>query len=153
MSTIRIDEEDAVKARAFGGRIRDMLVSVSSVREFGPLQVPGNVPYKDWPAKKDAAPVIDPELCTLCGVCAEYCPSRAIHINETVQADPVACILCHACVKNCPTGAMTFQAPQLKELADKLSRECQTRVEGHPDFPLVFQVYILDIESVVGSSF
>ncbi|MFP3984107.1 MAG: 4Fe-4S binding protein [Desulfurivibrionaceae bacterium] len=123
----RPDENDAAEARTFGGRIKNMLACVSLPRELGLLQVPGNVPYKERMERKDVAPVADPELCTLCGTCADSCPSGAISINEEVQADPTTCILCHACVKNCPTGAMAFQSPPLKEIAGMLSRDCQAR--------------------------
>lgn len=121
----RPDENDAAEARAFGARVKDMLARASSARELGSLKVPGNVPYKESMERKDVAPVADPGLCTLCGTCADSCPSGSIYINEEVQADPATCILCHACVKNCPTGAMTFQAPPLKEIAETLSRNCQ----------------------------
>jgi ferredoxin/flavodoxin len=125
----RPDDADAVEARLFGEKIRNLLASVSSVQDLHPLQVPGEIPDKERPEKKEVAPVVDPETCILCGTCAQICPSGAISIKDEVQADPTECILCHACVKNCPTGAIKFQAPPLLELADKLSRECQIRQE------------------------
>ncbi|WP_027370116.1 4Fe-4S binding protein [Desulfovermiculus halophilus] len=125
----RPDDADAAEARSFGVKIGDTLASVSSVTEFGTLQVPGNVPYKDRPELKKVAPVVDQETCILCGTCEESCPSGAISIDEAVHPDPESCILCHACVKNCPTSAIAFQAPPLEEMAEKLSRECRTRQE------------------------
>ena len=91
---------------------------------------------KERPEKKDVAPIADPELCILCGTCAEGCPSGAIDIDEVVQTDPKTCILCHACVKNCPTAAIAFQAPPLQELSQKLSRECQVRQEPEIYLPM-----------------
>lgn len=132
----RPDETDAAEARSFGVKIQDMLASASSTQDLGSLHVPGNIPYKERPEKKAVAPVADPEVCILCGTCAESCPSAAIDIDEAVQADPATCILCHACVKNCPTAAITFQAPPLQELADKLSRECRIRQESEIYLPI-----------------
>ena len=132
----RPDETDAAEARSFGVKIQDMLAPASSVQDLGSLHVPGNVPYKERPEKKDVAPIADPELCILCGTCAEGCPSGAIDIDEVVQTDPKTCILCHACVKNCPTAAIAFQAPPLQELSQKLSRECQVRQEPEIYLPM-----------------
>ena len=132
----RPDETDAAEARSFGVKVQDLLASASSVRDLGSLHVPGNVPYKERPERKEVAPVADPELCILCGTCAEGCPSGAISIDDAVQADPAACILCHACVKNCPTSAIAFQAPPLQELAEKLSRDCQVRQEPEIYLPM-----------------
>jgi ferredoxin len=125
----RPDEADGTEARSFGAKIKDLLASITSVKELGVLQVPGNSVYKERPEMKKVAPVADPETCILCGTCADGCPSGAISIDDAVHADPETCVLCHACVKNCPTSAIAFQAPPLQEMANKLSRDCQARQE------------------------
>ncbi|MFW6401685.1 MAG: 4Fe-4S binding protein [Desulfohalobiaceae bacterium] len=131
----RPDARDRELAEDFGTRIRELLSSAASARELPQLQVPGNRPYKEPPKHDPAAPEADPQVCILCGTCAESCPSGAIKIDSQVQADPALCIFCQACVKNCPTGAMTFQAQPLLELASKLSRNCQIRQEPETYLP------------------
>jgi MinD superfamily P-loop ATPase len=63
--------------------------------------------------------VIDPLLCSGCGICAQTCRFDAIRppgvesIHETAYAvDPFACDGCAACVYQCPQEAMHMQ-PQL----------------------------------------
>lgn len=63
-------------------------------------------------------PVVDSSLCSMCGDCANACPTRAIDIdkdgNVTVQ-DPY-CVNCGACVTVCPDGALTMEAIDASEL-------------------------------------
>ncbi|MCW3979136.1 MAG: 4Fe-4S binding protein [Candidatus Bathyarchaeota archaeon] len=49
--------------------------------------------------------VIDPELCTRCGLCEEKCRFNAIRDYEV---DPVRCEGCGVCVEVCPAGAVDF---------------------------------------------
>jgi len=64
------------------------------------------------------APVVDSSLCSMCGDCANVCPTRAIDIdkdgNVTVQ-DPY-CVNCGACVTICPDGALTMETIDASEL-------------------------------------
>jgi NAD-dependent dihydropyrimidine dehydrogenase PreA subunit len=47
------------------------------------------------------------DLCTLCGTCAEVCPTECIKAGEDqYYIDPVECIDCASCVDECPEGAI-----------------------------------------------
>jgi len=70
-------------------------------------------------------PIIDPEKCTACGICASVCPKRVIEILPstkevlirchskdkgaiTKKNCSVGCIGCGICVKTCPFEAITL---------------------------------------------
>jgi ferredoxin len=70
--------------------------------------------------------VIDPELCILCGACADICPEQAIHIgspqklegsnlfsggsemssDNSIMLEESKCVRCGTCVGRCPTQAI-----------------------------------------------
>ncbi len=52
--------------------------------------------------------VIEPELCTGCGVCLEVCAFGAIQ-EEPFRVDPLSCEGCKVCVVACPAGAIRFE--------------------------------------------
>ena len=62
------------------------------------------------------APIIDPNECTNCGICAEVCPSGVLH-QEQEQVVPMVkypyeCWHCAACVMECPvSGAIHLRIP------------------------------------------
>lgn len=64
------------------------------------------------------APVVDSSLCSMCGDCANACPTHAIDIdkdgNVTVQ-NPY-CVNCGACVTVCPDDALTMETFDASEL-------------------------------------
>ena len=64
------------------------------------------------------APVVDSSLCSMCGDCANACPTHAIDIdkdgNVTVQ-NPY-CVNCGACVTVCPDVALTMETFDASEL-------------------------------------
>lgn len=49
--------------------------------------------------------VVDEELCTQCGTCAESCPVGAVSL-EPFPVWGAACILCFNCMRECPAGAV-----------------------------------------------
>ncbi len=52
---------------------------------------------------------IDPEKCTDCGLCSEYCRFDAISVNEENkrEIDPFKCEGCRLCERICPSQAIT----------------------------------------------
>ena len=125
----RPDTEDLIKAKKFGLQIRRKMKDIDSIDEVSQLEVPGNSPYKKRKKPAEISPSTQKDPCTLCKTCASLCPVAAITVEETVETDKLACILCCACVKNCPTGARVVEEPKLKQMAEWLSTNCQTRKE------------------------
>lgn len=53
-------------------------------------------------------PRINPEVCTACGTCAEWCPTDAIRVDQVAEIDDGKCIGCGECLATCRDGAVTF---------------------------------------------
>ena len=56
-------------------------------------------------------PSIDPEKCTLCKVCMEWCPANSISEDDSLNAaviDEETCIGCGECLTVCRFGAVRF---------------------------------------------
>lgn len=53
-------------------------------------------------------PVIHPERCDGCGLCAEYCPGGAVEIVEREPrfTKPESCSYCGICEEICPRSAI-----------------------------------------------
>jgi ferredoxin len=123
----RPDTEDLQEANAFGRRIRSRLDEIEGLAGMGPLEVPGNRPYKDRHSLPTGSPGTLVESCTLCGTCADVCPVDAIRVEDTVVTDVKQCIFCCACIKFCPEEVRVMTVQKINEIAEKLSNLCAER--------------------------
>ena len=55
--------------------------------------------------------VIDPEVCSGCGTCVEWCPTDAIALDNEglARRDENACLGCGVCSRFCPEGAISLK--------------------------------------------
>ena len=54
---------------------------------------------------------IDPDACSGCGTCVEWCPTEAVRLDEEDLAirDESACFGCGVCARFCPESAISLQ--------------------------------------------
>lgn len=120
----RPDETDLHLAEKFGSEISQ------STTPLDIEKIPGTRPYKPEMILDGAAAETDPALCTNCGQGVTHCPANAIRMDEGIPlTDPERCIWCTACVRNCPSGARKITLPKIHEIAERLYKTCQTRME------------------------
>lgn len=54
-------------------------------------------------------PVVDPDLCTACGICVDECPTSALDLEDiAVLTRPDDCTECGTCESVCPSEAITL---------------------------------------------
>jgi NAD-dependent dihydropyrimidine dehydrogenase PreA subunit len=66
-------------------------------------------PLEFWAANFQAG--VNPETCIGCGLCAERCQVKAVHVSRNAEAavvDGNRCLGCGVCVPDCPTGSITL---------------------------------------------
>jgi len=124
----RPDSDDLEKAREFGRAVQQALTALEE-NEGGTIDVPGNVPYKDGAGYFPFTPVVDHDTCTLCGTCAEECPTGSITLDDTVSIAVESCILCANCIKVCPEGAVSLETTPVREKMVALNTNCAARKE------------------------
>ena len=83
-------------------------------------------------------PACDSERCTLCGACAEVCPTRACEVTDdgAFAVEASYCIECDACVRVCPEHALSYESYDAAELVvpdkeevERKKREAKQRAE------------------------
>jgi len=63
-----------------------------------------------------------PEACTLCGICRDACPPRAIAIRDgKLHFDYHACIRCFCCRELCPEGALDVREGALLKIIKRFA--------------------------------
>ncbi|MDD4600815.1 hypothetical protein SDC9_11400 [bioreactor metagenome] len=125
----RPDASDLNHAELFGRKIKEKLLSVSSVEKFSDINIPGNYPYGGITKLWSVDFIAISNECTQCGVCAEYCPVGAIDSENSNLIDKEKCITCCACIKNCPQNARTMKSGLVKDAALRLNKLCKERKE------------------------
>jgi ferredoxin len=115
----------------------------------------------DHPGSPAGVVEVDPELCTVCGVCAEACPTGALVIrrhDELVELvfDGSLCAACEQCLPVCPES--TAGAIDLKRTTDfarltggqeTLCRDQEARCEAC-GAPVASLTMLSRIESLLG---
>lgn len=125
----RPDTEDMEKAKKFGEQVKAKLDGMAKPVE---VKVPGNKPYKERNPSGPRAPETKTEICTLCGACAEVCPTKAVTVTDKVETVKEKCTACSACIKACPTDARIWTNEGVMKAATWLNKEFSKRRE--PEF-------------------
>lgn len=56
-----------------------------------------------------SVPVVDPNVCTACGICVDECPQGCYDLEDIARLNrPDDCSECGICVDACPNGAITM---------------------------------------------
>lgn len=126
----RPDRSDVQKAIDFGAKIKEKIAALPPNHPPNDLEVPGKFPYEAGGARPMAvSPVTKEDACTVCGTCADVCPTAAISINGNVETQIELCIRCCACIKNCPEDARVMEDSMWKTIAKWLNENCSMRNE------------------------
>jgi uncharacterized protein (DUF362 family)/NAD-dependent dihydropyrimidine dehydrogenase PreA subunit len=113
------EETDPQQIEILGQQVED--VAVAPFRLPARFDVQWNLPsFIKRPLKNifTPKPIINRDLCKVCGACAEVCPPQAISLSDkTVEIDYHQCIRCYCCQEVCPEGAVRLQEGWVRRLA------------------------------------
>jgi nitroreductase/Pyruvate/2-oxoacid:ferredoxin oxidoreductase delta subunit len=79
----------------------------------------GNIVQKQKNMFQAAAPLINREKCTDCGLCAELCLVYEKNDKKVIQVRPELCIKCGHCGAICPSGAIEGSSAATRRLTKK----------------------------------
>ncbi|MCG8687624.1 MAG: 4Fe-4S binding protein [Desulfobacterales bacterium] len=120
----RPDKNDLKKAVLFGEKIAALVENEEHIANIGPLDVPGNFPYKEGMGKGAFEFVQVTADCDNCGTCVTVCPKDAVdEINGYTTVD-IRCIFCCACIKACPNQARQIKEGPMRDKARWLNENC-----------------------------
>ncbi len=98
-------------------------------------QVLKNIKKHPCPSELVASPfvaLLDSDLCTGCGVCADRCQMDAVHLDDGKAAlDSTQCIGCGLCVTTCPENAIHLHRkpePEKPPVPDKITKAAVKRL-------------------------
>jgi uncharacterized Fe-S center protein len=78
-------------------------------------------------------PRIDPDACTACGTCAQWCPTGSIEVGAHAVIDAGSCIGCGECIASCLEGAVEFDwRVNGAELSERIVEHAAAVVRGKP---------------------
>ena len=127
----RPDADDLAIAENFG---RDVAAKLRN-KDLSMPAIDGNTPYRERVPLGGVAPETNRDKCTLCGKCAEVCPTGVIDVADIVATDAADCVMCCACVKICAEDARPFNHPRIEERRAMLLQNCSI-----PKAPTLFLV-------------
>ncbi len=76
-------------------------------------------------------PAINPDLCTNCGACINFCANEVFAAGDSHPevVNPMNCVVgCSACARECPAEAISFMSQ--KELVALLQKLRQEMIAG-----------------------
>jgi ferredoxin len=75
-----------------------------------------------------SAQIVDDSLCTGCGTCVKYCPTRAVSLaNKKSRIDLEKCIGCGQCELQCPEGVIALEYEE-REVVLPLLKKSEARL-------------------------
>lgn len=125
----RPDDLDIQKAADFGTNVIKTIKSYEVPSSLADFEIPGRFPYESMVRSMTVSPVTRDEKCTLCGICADLCPTAAISVDERVTTKVELCIRCSACIKKCPEDARFWDDDMMKTITKWLHENCSARKE------------------------
>lgn len=116
----RPDEKDIEDLNGFAAKIKEAYLN----KTYKDFEVPGNIPYIEM--KKGTLFPFTSDACTMCGLCANECPTHAIPIDAPNTTNNDVCINCIHCISICPFSARSLN----QEEVDKKAKRMEKLFEG-----------------------